>query len=290
MSEPRTPYDLAGLDVAWCPGCGNFSIQKALKGALQDLGIESERLVMVSGIGQAAKAPQYLRAHYFNGLHGRALPAATGIKAANPELTVVVESGDGDMYGEGGNHFLHTVRRNPDLTCVVHDNMVYGLTKGQASPTSPRGFVTPVQVAGVILEPFNPLAVAIALGAPFVARAFAGDVEGTRALIREAISFRGFALVDVLQPCVTFNRLNTWAWFQQHTRPLPAGHDPGDRTAALVAALETETLRLGVFRRAEGRPVFEEELEAYRGDDRRPLFRRATDRRAALASLCGRMA
>jgi len=140
-----------GTDVAWCPGCGNFPLLKIVKAALADLEIEPRNLVMVSGIGQAAKTPHYLRCNVFNGLHGRALPPATAIKAANPALTVIAESGDGDMYGEGGNHFLHCIRRNPNITNIVHNNMVYGLTKGQASPTSRCGFTTPVQVAGVIL-------------------------------------------------------------------------------------------------------------------------------------------
>jgi 2-oxoglutarate ferredoxin oxidoreductase subunit beta len=151
-------FDMGDIDIAWCPGCGNFPILKTLKEALTELGIDPTQLVMVSGIGQAAKMPHYLKANFFNGLHGRALPPATAIKAANPKLTVIAESGDGDMYGEGGNHFIHCIRRNPNITNIVHDNMVYGLTKGQASPTSRRGFKTPVQVAGVILEPFNPLA------------------------------------------------------------------------------------------------------------------------------------
>ena len=159
----REIFDMGDIDMAWCPGCGNFSILDTLKSALAELEIPPEELVMVSGIGQAAKIPHYIRANVFNGLHGRALPPATGIKASNPGLTVIAESGDGDMYGEGGNHFIHCIRRNPDITNIVHNNMVYGLTKGQASPTSQAGFRTPVQVEGVFMEPFNPLAVAVAL-------------------------------------------------------------------------------------------------------------------------------
>ena len=153
-------FDMGTIDMAWCPGCGNFAILSAVKAALTELEIEAERLVVVSGIGQAAKAPHYYKCNLFNGLHGRSLPAATAIKAANPGLTVIDESGDGCMYGEGGNHFIHAIRRNPDLTNLVHDNMVYGLTKGQASPTSPPGFRTPVQTEGVFPEAFDPLALA----------------------------------------------------------------------------------------------------------------------------------
>jgi 2-oxoglutarate/2-oxoacid ferredoxin oxidoreductase subunit beta len=263
-------------EIAWCPGCGNFAILDAVKDALAGLGKKPEEVVMVSGIGQAAKAPHYLRAHFFNGLHGRALPPATAIKAANPTLTVVVESGDGDLYGEGGNHFLHALRRNPDITVLAHDNMVYGLTKGQASPTSMEGMVTPAQPEGVAEEPFNPVAVAIALDAPFVARAFAGDKEGMRDMIAQAVAHTGFALVDILQPCVTFNKLNTWQWFRDRTAPLPAGHDASDRAAALARALQAEKLFLGVFYRHERRRTFEETLPAYRAD-KTPLFARSPD-------------
>src|SRR3989339_858463 len=142
-------YD-SKTEIAWCPGCGNLWILNALKDALVELEIAPKNLVIVSGIGQAGKTPHYLSCNLFNGLHGRALPPATGIKAINPELVVIAEGGDGDMYGEGGNHLTHVIRRNPNITCIVHNNMVYGLTKGQASPTSQCGFKTPVQVSGVI--------------------------------------------------------------------------------------------------------------------------------------------
>lgn len=275
------PYLRSGCDVAWCPGCGNYGILKIVSETLQELGLDPQQTVLVSGIGQAAKIPQYLNLHYFNGLHGRALPPATAIKASNRNLTVIAESGDGDMYGEGGNHFLHCIRRNPDLTNIVHNNMVYGLTKGQASPTSPRGLVTPLQIDGVILEPFNPLAVAIALDASFVARAYVGHAEQTRAILKAAIQHRGYALVDLLQPCVTFNKLNTYKWFEGHTAPLPADHDPSDRVQAFARACEDDPLRLGIFYQKD-KPVFEEQLVAY-AEDSRPLF----ERRVNLQKLAG---
>lgn len=265
----------SGCDVAWCPGCGNYGILKIVSETLQELELDPQQTVLVSGIGQAAKIPQYLNCHYFNGLHGRALPPATAIKASNRNLTVIAESGDGDMYGEGGNHFLHCIRRNPDLTNIVHNNMVYGLTKGQASPTSPLGLITPLQVDGVILEPFNPLAVAIALNASFVARAYVGHIDETRAILKAAILHRGYALVDLLQPCVTFNKLNTYKWFEMNTSALPGDHDPSDRVQAFARACEEEPLRLGIFYRQE-KPLFEEQLAAYR-DDPRPLFERRVD-------------
>lgn len=263
-------------DIAWCPGCGNFGILKIVQAALHELGRHPASVVLVSGIGQAAKIPQYVNAHYFNGLHGRALPPATAIKASNPSLTVIAESGDGDMYGEGGNHFIHAIRRNPDITTIVHDNMVYGLTKGQASPTSRKGFVTPVQCHGVTSEPLNPVALALSLNASFVARGFAGDIEGTKELVKEAILHRGYALVDILQPCVTFNRVNTFRWFKEHTYPLEASHDASNREAAFRRALEQEHLPLGIFYREEGRPTFEDNLGIH-GTPATPLFQRRPD-------------
>ncbi len=207
-------FDIEDIDIAWCPGCGNFGIRNILMETLAELEIKPKNLVIVSGIGQAAKMPHYINCNTFNGLHGRALPPALAIKAVNPELVVIAESGDGDMYGEGGNHFTNNIRRNPDITNIIHNNMVYGLTKGQASPTSQKGFVTPIQVNGVILEPFNPIAVAIALEASFVARAFIGDIEETKEILKKAVVHKGYALVDIFQPCVSFNKINTFQWFK----------------------------------------------------------------------------
>lgn len=270
-------FDMNDIDIAWCPGCGNFPILKTLKLALAELQIKPADLVLVSGIGQAAKIPHYIKANVFNGLHGRALPAATAIKAANPSLTVIAESGDGDMYGEGGNHFIHTIRRNPNITNIVHNNMVYGLTKGQASPTSQKGFVTPVQVGGVFLEPFNPLAVAIALDASFVARAFAGDIEQTTDILKKAIEHKGYSLVDIFQPCVTFNRINTIQWFKEHTYNLE-DHDPSDRQKAFEKATETEKLPLGIFYQSPQKPSFEENVGIYE-EKQTPLYERDLDKK-----------
>lgn len=272
----KSVYDFdEPVDIAWCPGCGNFSIIKSLKGALDDLNIDRQTLVMVSGIGQAAKMPQYINASFFNGLHGRSLPAATAIKSSNPGLTVIVESGDGCTYGEGGNHFLAAIRRNPDITNLVHDNMVYGLTKGQASPTSKRGFVTPVHVTGVYLEPFNPVAVAIALNASFVARAFSGDIDKTKEIIKKAINHRGYALVDILHPCVSFNKINTFKWYKENTYYLDDSYDPANREEALKKSLESEKLSLGVIYTNQAE-TFEENLPPYRSDST-PLFKRKAD-------------
>ncbi len=266
-------FDMHNIDIAWCPGCGNFPILKILKQALAELEIEPTNLVLVSGIGQAAKIPHYFKTNVFNGLHGRALPAATAIKAANPALTVISESGDGDMYGEGGNHFLHTIRRNPDITNIVHNNMVYGLTKGQASPTSQIGFKTPVQVGGVFLEPFNPLAVAIALDASFVARCFAGDAEQTKEIIKKAIKHKGYALVDIFQPCVSFNKLNTYEWFKKHTYYLEDSHDRSNKNEAFKKATEEEKFPLGIFYIKPDKKTFEENIGIYQ-ENQQPLYER----------------
>ncbi|HED31661.1 MAG TPA: 2-oxoacid ferredoxin oxidoreductase [Prosthecochloris aestuarii] len=254
------PFDIPHKKQGWCPGCGNYKILESLKIALHELELDRREVVIVSGIGQAAKTPQYVNANMFNGLHGRALPVALGVKLSNRGLTVIAESGDGCMYGEGGNHFLHAIRRNADITVIVHDNMIYGLTKGQASPTSLQGMKTPVQVGGVVLEPFNPVAVALALNAPFIARASAADVRETVDIVKQAVSFRGLALVDVFQPCVVFNRLNTYQWFREHTYYLDEHHDVTDRKAAFALALETGRYPLGVLYREDGRPTYEEQL------------------------------
>ena len=260
----KNTFNMGDIDIAWCPGCGNYKILETVQETLQEMGLAPEEVVFVSGIGQAAKTPHYVRSHFFNGLHGRALPAATAIKAANPGLTVIAESGDGDMYGEGGNHLIHTMRRNPDITNIVHNNMVYGLTKGQASPTSRPGMVTPVQVHGVFEEPFNPLAVGIAMNASFVARAFAGHQEQTAGIIRRAIEHNGYALVDVLQPCVSFNKLNTFKWFEDNTYYLDGSWDPSDRGQAFNTATAQGSLALGILYVNEGRVPFVENLPAYK--------------------------
>lgn len=264
------------IDIAWCPGCGDFSIRKSLLGALKELKLEKEKVVLVSGIGQAAKMPQYINTSYFNGLHGRGLPPATAIKACNPELTVIAVGGDGDMYGEGGNHFLHATRRNPDITLFVHENMVYGLTKGQAAPTTRIGMETPVQVFGVFEKPLNPIALAISLDVTFVARVFCGDIDHTKEVMKKAISHKGFALVDIFQPCVTFNRINTFKWFKDNSYYLPEDYDPSDRTAAFKKSLEEEPFPLGVIYKSGHRANFEENLAVY-NNNKIPLYKRVVD-------------
>jgi len=228
----RVALAAADTSPAWCPGCGNFAILKTLNEAIEQTGLDTRRLVLVSGIGQAAKTPHYVDApvNVFNGLHGRALPAATGIKIANHDLEVIVTSGDGDMYGEGGNHFLHAIRRNISVKAFVHNNQVYGLTKGQASPTSDPGFVTKIQTHGVTAQPLQPLALAIVEDCSFVARCFSGDREHLRKMMVRAIEHReGFA----------------------------DSHDPTDPQKALALAMTWgDEIPIGVLYRG-ARPSFE---------------------------------
>jgi 2-oxoglutarate ferredoxin oxidoreductase subunit beta len=267
-----SPFD-TDVENSWCTGCGNFGILNAVKKALEKLGREKHEIVLVSGIGQAAKLPHYVDVNVFDGLHGRALPAAAGIKMSNPSLTVVVTSGDGDIYGEGGNHFIHNIRRNVDIALFVHDNQVYGLTKGQPSPTSDTGWTGSLNRSGVISGPFPPLAVAVSLGCGFVARGYAADVDFTAELMLAAIRFKGFALVDILQPCVTFNKKNTYQWYGRMIYKVPPEHDARDRMKAFALALEwEERIPVGVLYRVE-RPAFEELHPAIKGP---PLHARET--------------
>ncbi|MEE8413728.1 MAG: 2-oxoacid:ferredoxin oxidoreductase subunit beta [Dehalococcoidales bacterium] len=250
------------VSIAWCPGCGNFAILQALRKTLVDIGLEPHQVLFVSGIGQAPKLPHYTHGNVFNGLHGRSLPAATGARLANHELVVIGIDGDGGAYGEGVGHLLATMRRNINMTYMVHNNQVYGLTKGQASPTSDLGFVTRTTPLGAS-QPLNPLAVALASDVSFLARGFAGDIEHLSGLLRMGIEHHGFALIDILQPCVSFNHRNTFKWYRERVYKLEdESYDPGDKMAALAKAQEWgDRIPIGLIYRNE-RPVYEEQLPA----------------------------
>lgn len=250
-------------EITWCPGCGNFGILKALNKALAEMGLEPHQVLFVSGIGQAGKLPHYTRGNVLNELHGRAMPAAVAAKIVNPELTVIVVGGDGDGYGEGANHFINAARRNHDVTYLVHDNQVYGLTKGQASPTSDFGFVTRTTPQGADL-PLNPIAMALSCEASFIARSFAGDANHLVEMIQAGVRHKGFALIDILQPCVSFNHKNTWAWYREHVYKLDDGYDPSDKAAAFLKSQEwEERIPIGVIYRKE-RQTFEERMPGLR--------------------------
>ncbi len=249
----------------WCPGCGDWGILAAVKNALAELEIPPHRALIVSGIGCGSKLPHYMRVNGFHGIHGRALPIATAAKLANHALTVLVVAGDGDSYGIGGNHLLHACRRNPDITHLVEDNRIYGLTKGQYSPTSEQGSLTVTSPEGSVELGFNPLAVAIAAGASFVARGYVGDLKHLTSLIVRGVQHKGYALIDILQPCVTFNRVNTYEFYNERVYRLEeTDHDPHDRLAAFRRAFEWgERIPIGLFYEEE-RPTHEESFPALR--------------------------
>ncbi len=224
-------------ETAWCPGCGNHSIIKTLAEVLSDLELKPSDVLLVGGIGQAAKLNQYVNANGFSGLHGRSLPAAVAAKMVNEKLTVIVNTGDGDSYGEGGNHFLHNIRRNVDITHFAHDNQIYGLTKGQTSPTSdPCG--DDRSGACNLSKPFNPLLIALAAGATFVARSFSGNTEHLAKIMKAAINHKGYALVDILQPCVSFNKVNNFSYYKEHTYELEKEYDKTNLETAILRSME----------------------------------------------------
>jgi len=262
---PASPYQ-------WCPGCGNFNIVNALRQALVALNLEPSQVLLVSGIGQAGKMPHYLQGHVLNELHGRGLPAAQAAKIVNHELNVIAIGGDGDGYGEGGNHFLGAMNRNVDMTYIVCNNQVYGLTKGQASPTSDQGFITRTTPEGAWVS-MRPLAVAIASDCSFVARGFCGDVEQLSDLIKQGITHKGFALIEVLQNCISFNKVNTLEWYKQKVYTVESdGYDPSNRSAAFEKALEwDERIPTGIIYKTM-RPAYESQLTAIK---QMPLVRQS---------------
>lgn len=244
-------------ETAWCPGCGNFNIISTLASVLEDMQLAPHNVLLVGGIGQAAKLNQYVHANGFSGLHGRALPAAVAAKMANQNLTVIVNSGDGDSYGEGGNHFLHNIRRNADITHFVHNNQVYGLTKGQVSPTSNACTQQPAGACN-LNQPLNPVLLALVAGAGFVARGFSGRKEHLAGLMQAAIRHKGYALVDILQPCVSFNKVNTFGWYNQRVYELDEGYDAGSYEAALQKCGEFgDKIPLGILYQTQ-KPTYHE--------------------------------
>ena len=258
----------------WCPGCGNYSMFEALKRALAELGWEKHEFSMFWGIGCHGNGADFYDVQGFHALHGRALPPATAFRLTRPDQHVIVEMGDGDGYGLGLGHFVHSLRRNVDITCIAHNNQIYGLTTGQASPTTDHLMRTVSTPGGVLEQPVNPIGIALAEGATFVARGFAGDIPHLTSLYVDALQHRGFALVDVFQPCVTWNKLNTFAWFRDRVYKLEEmGWDIHDRTAAfdlsmtsfheLLCTPEECRVPIGVFyREDEDVPTYEDGVPA----------------------------
>lgn len=261
----------------WCAGCGDFGILASLQWAFANMDLMPHDVLLVSGIGCGSKLPYYMRANGYDALHGRALPVATGAKLGNHELRVVVISGDGDGYGIGGNHFMHTMRRNPDLTHIVENNQVYGLTKGQYSPTSEKGYISSTSPEGAIEMQVNPIALAMAGGASFVSRGFANDPRHLRELLVKAISHKGYSLIDVLQPCVTYNKINTGAWYKERVYKLEEepGYNASDYAAAWEKAKEWgDRIPIGIIYQEVGRPTYEDQVSELRQG---PLYRQSVE-------------
>ena len=262
-------------EIYWCPGCGNFGIFSAVRRAIADLGLRGDQITAITGIGCHGKMTNYLKVNGFHVIHGRVLPVATAIKLANTEQTVIGFSGDGDTFGIGLGHFPHAARRNPDITLIVHDNLIYGLTTGQTSPTSKRGHVTKSTPRGAWEEAINPISTALASNASFVARGYVGEIGHLTELLKEALTFKGFAIVDILQPCIAWNRINTYEFYNERVYKLEeTDHDTGDLMQAYERAEEwSERIPIGVFYRRE-RPVYSENFPVLEG---KPLVRQALE-------------
>ena len=248
----------------WCPGCGYFGIAHALVQVVGELGLRNGEMCVVSGIGCAGRFPIFMKVYGFHTLHGRSVPVASGVKLASPELTVFSIGGDGDILGIGGGHLPHIARKNIDITLFLFDNSIYGLTKGQSSPTTPMGNATGSHPRGNPDEPLNPVALALSHGASYVARGYAGDVSGMKEVMREAIVHKGFSLVHLVSPCVTFDKENyTWKRLSELVMPLPHTHDPSHHEAALRLAHD-ERIMTGIFYHDNQRPSYLEHLETKR--------------------------
>ena len=242
----------------WCPGCGDFAVLRGIHTALARLKIKSEHVVISSGIGCSSNLPGFVNAYGFHGLHGRSLPIANGIKLANTDLTVIATGGDGDGYGIGLGHFIHSMRRNINITNIVMNNQIYGLTTGQASPTSERGMLTKSTPSGLLEVPVNPIALALISGATYVSRGFSGNADHLSTIIENALSHKGFSLVDVLSPCVTYNKIQTYQWFRDRVYTLEdEEHDTNDLKQALSKSYEWESkIPIGVFYKAD-KPTYD---------------------------------
>jgi 2-oxoglutarate ferredoxin oxidoreductase subunit beta len=242
------------VEPDWCPGCGDFGVLRALEIAAQKLRLPTKDIFVVSGIGCSSNLPGFFHAYGVHSLHGRAVAVASGARLANHDLKVVITGGDGDGYGIGLGHFVHAMRRNLDLTYVVMNNQIYGLTTGQASPTTTKGHKTKSTPRGNIELPINPIALALVSGATYVARGFSGEAKHLAELIAGGIAHHGFALVDVFSPCVTYNKINTYPWFKQRVYKLEDenGYDPADLEAAVRKSFEWDPkIPIGVFYKDE---------------------------------------
>ncbi|MCM3386895.1 2-oxoacid:ferredoxin oxidoreductase subunit beta [Ureibacillus chungkukjangi] len=249
----------------WCPGCGDFSVQAAIQRASANVGIEPHELAVVAGIGCSGRIAGYINSYGFHGIHGRALPIAQGLKMANRDLNVIASGGDGDGFAIGMAHTVHAIRRNIDVTYVVMDNQIYGLTKGQTSPRSAQGFITKSTPGGAIEPSLKPLEVALSAGATFVAQGFSTDIKELTALIEAGIQHKGFSFINVFSPCVTYNKINTYEWFKEHLTKLAdiEGYDPQNRELAMQTVMEKEGLVTGIIYQDLETKSYQEKVPGY---------------------------
>jgi 2-oxoglutarate ferredoxin oxidoreductase subunit beta len=250
----------------WCPGCGDFSVQAAIQRAAANVGLEPEQLAVVSGIGCSGRISGYINAYGLHGIHGRSLPIAQGVKLANRELTVIASGGDGDGFAIGMGHTVHAIRRNLDVTYIVMDNQIYGLTKGQTSPRSAEGFKTKSTPEGSIESTLSPLEIALSAGATFVAQSFSSDLKQLTSLIEEGLKHKGFSLINVFSPCVTFNKVNTYDWFKENIVNLEQfpDYDPSNRIAAMTKIMETNGMVTGLIYQNKERKAYDEMIVGFK--------------------------
>ncbi|WP_050181377.1 2-oxoacid:ferredoxin oxidoreductase subunit beta [Domibacillus robiginosus] len=249
----------------WCPGCGDFSVQAAIQRAAANVGLTPEKLAVISGIGCSGRISGYINSYGLHGIHGRALPIAQGVKMANKDLTVIASGGDGDGFAIGMGHTIHAMRRNIDLTYIVMDNQIYGLTKGQTSPRSAAGFKTKSTPLGAIEQTLSPMQLAVTTGATFVAQSFSTDLKDLTAIIEAGINHKGFSIINVFSPCVTYNKVNTYDWFKENLTKLSTieGYDPSDRQAAMNTLMQHNDLVTGIIYQDTERPSYQELVEGY---------------------------
>ncbi|HWE64281.1 MAG TPA: 2-oxoacid:ferredoxin oxidoreductase subunit beta [Chloroflexota bacterium] len=280
VESPREFEYKSGAKPTWCPGCGDFGVLNAVYAALREKGYNPKDVVAVSGIGCSSRLPFFVNTYGFHGLHGRAMPIATGLKAANPDLQVLVFGGDGDAFAIGGDHFMHACRRNVDITYVVMDNATYGLTKGQASPTSRAGFITKTTPAGAMEQPVNPLALALICGATYVAQGFSARPKDLTTLIVNGIEHRGFSFIEVFSPCPTFNKIDTFSYYKENIVDVPAEHDASNLGAALQLATAVDIIPTGL--------IYQRAVQTFGAGLRRQLATGVLSREQALTKLFDR--
>lgn len=249
----------------WCPGCGDFSVQASIQRTLASMGKEPHEVALISGIGCSGRISGYVNTYGFHGVHGRSLPTAQGVKLANRDLTVLASGGDGDGFGIGLNHFMHAVRRNIDITYIVMDNQIYGLTKGQHSPTSAHGFTAKTTPTGNIENALVPTQIALAAGIGYLAQGFSSDVNQLCSLIEQGINYKGFALINVFSPCVTYNKINTYDFFRENVHNLDKveEYDPTDRSVAMKAIADSNGLCTGLIFKDESRVAYQDQITGY---------------------------